>query len=282
MKDEEEYISEYEQWVMDNMSDESEPDNDEQTADDEDDELEEESALDRFRGDGTRKAIINMNQQMKMTVRLLFSIVVVILIIMFVLKTQFSPVTVVGNSMYPTMKAGDIVRTITDIKVENIHYDSIVCFKKEDSNSLIKRVVGLPGDTIAFKDGRVVINGIIREDQFPLMEEYPDTTIKLGADEFYCLGDNRNHSRDSRYYGPINISEITNIVYYNQNKGKETFDEMQELYELYKKGYFDNASLGDANAELATPGDAEKDYATPSDAIKDLFQRDQSDNGKGD
>ena len=80
LKDEEEYISEYEQWVMDNMSDESEPDNDEQTADDEDDDLEEESALDRFRGDGTRKAIINMNQQMKMTVRLLFSIVVVILI----------------------------------------------------------------------------------------------------------------------------------------------------------------------------------------------------------
>lgn len=278
MKDEEEFIDQYEQWVLDNLSDdednkidsiEKNEENDE--IDEIEDDTEEVSALDRFRGDSSRSVKINLNDQTKVTIRLLMSILGIFLIVIIVLKTQFNPVSVVGPSMYPTMNDGDILRTTTVVNKNNISYDSIICFKRGNSKLIIKRVVGLPGDTISFSEGRVVINGKVREDSFPIMDEYPDSVIKLGEDEYYCLGDNRNNSLDSRYFGAINISEITNIVMYNENKGKESFKEVYDLYKLYQDGDLEailSATPTDATANKATPTDALKNRATPTDAIK--------------
>ena len=278
MKDEEEFIDQYEQWVLDNLSDDEdnkldsiEKNKENGEIDEIEDDTEEVSALDRFRGDSSRSAKINLNEQTKVTIRLLMSILIIFLIILIVLKTQFNPVSVVGPSMYPTLNDGDILRTSTVIKKDRISYDTIICFKRGNSKLIIKRVVGLPGDTISFSDGRVVINGKVREDSFPIMEEYPDSVIKLGEDEYYCLGDNRNNSLDSRYFGAINISEITNIVVFNGNKSKESLLEAYDLYKLYKDGDFESslsATPTDASANKATPTDALKNKATPTDAIQ--------------
>ncbi len=92
----------------------------------------------------------------------------------------------------------------------------IVVFQSPDRPGidppLIKRVIGLPGETVALRDGHVEINGR------PLDEEYinepcngsrcRDREWQLDADEFFVMGDNRNHSRDSRVFGPVNHANL--------------------------------------------------------------------------
>ena len=65
--------------------------------------------------------------------------------------------------------------------------------------NLSKRVIGVPGDTVAVRNGRVIVNGR-RADDFPT-DPFP--TIHLGPKQYYVLGDNRSESQDSRDFGPV-------------------------------------------------------------------------------
>ncbi|MBL8119406.1 MAG: signal peptidase I [Anaerolineae bacterium] len=72
---------------------------------------------------------------------------------------------------------------------------------------LIKRLIGLPGETVELREQAVYINGVMLEEAY-LPESCqamrcPDREWTLGIDEFFMMGDNRNHSRDSREFGPI-------------------------------------------------------------------------------
>ncbi len=77
---------------------------------------------------------------------------------------------------------------------------------------LIKRLIGLPGETVEFRDTAVYINGV-RLDE-PYLNEPCDTihcgerVWVLGPDEYFLMGDNRNHSRDSRSFGPVQRERI--------------------------------------------------------------------------
>lgn len=127
---------------------------------------------------------------------------------------------VIGNvpsdSMEPTIYTGSGV-FINKLAYTNkkIQRGDIICFTK-GSSSLIKRVIGLPGDTITFSDGKLMLNGIL------LQEDYlPIDTITLPfkdgqreyivpESEYFCLGDNREDSLDSRAwsYPFVRSSEI--------------------------------------------------------------------------
>ena len=239
----------FEDWVNDNMMD-SEPDYIEVTKQEEEaDESPPLTGLSRLRGDSTMKPKISANQSYQMVLKALIAIATIFVIVLLFLKTQYSPVTVVGDSMYPTLQDGDILRTSTNIKSNLITYDTIICYSKNGKKTIIKRVVGLPGDTIEFKEGYIYINGVKREDDFPQMKEYPKETIVLGADEFYCLGDNRNNSRDSRFYGPTKLSEITNIVTFNSTQRKKDLQQVGEYIKQIK-----TATLTDA-----TPTNSEEE-----------------------
>lgn len=88
----------------------------------------------------------------------------------------------------------------------------------------IKRLIGLPGESVQIKDGEVHIYNQDNPDGFILKEDYlpedlstysaSDAKIILGSDEYFVLGDNRNASKDSRIFGPLNKSFITGRVYF--------------------------------------------------------------------
>lgn len=85
------------------------------------------------------------------------------------------------------------------------------------SGSLEKRVIGIPGDTVVGRGGRVLVNGTKADD----IETPPFPSVRLGRDEYYVLGDNRTFSQDSRDFGPVPRDAIfarTFIIYWPLGK----------------------------------------------------------------
>ena len=77
---------------------------------------------------------------------------------------------------------------------------------------LIKRLIGLPGERLEFRDGAVDINGVELDESYIkepcALTMCPDRVWELGTDEYFFMGDNRNHSHDSRAFGPIHRQQI--------------------------------------------------------------------------
>ena len=111
-----------------------------------------------------------------------------------------------GSSMETTLSDGDnlIVDKISYRFRDPKRYDIIVFpYKYEENTYYIKRIIGLPGETVQVTGGYVYINGELLESDIYGAEPMADggiasEPITLGADEYFVLGDNRNHSSDSR------------------------------------------------------------------------------------
>ena len=114
--------------------------------------------------------------------------------------------SVSGHSMETTLQDGDqlIVDKISYRFRDPKRYDIIVFpYQYEENTYYIKRIIGLPGETVQVVDGYVYINGSRLESDIygnelmdaPMAASQP---ITLGEDEYFVLGDNRNHSQDSR------------------------------------------------------------------------------------
>ncbi len=132
--------------------------------------------------------------------------VLVILIVVLIRTFLFTPIIVQGTSMVPTLKDGNIMILNKVAKIDR--FDIVVIKSKKTSSTLIKRVIGMPGETISISDGHVYINGkkINTHHNDDLTIDFPETII--GKDEYFVLGDNRPVSADSRIYGTFKKSEI--------------------------------------------------------------------------
>ena len=136
-------------------------------------------------------------------------IVVVIVVIRIFIAT---PVKVDGDSMYNTLSDNDIVLLS---KLSSIDRFDIIVLKENDNNAtIIKRVIGMPGDKVKIRNNKIYINNKIIEDKYAYGETSDYDEITLGDDEYFVLGDNRLISKDSRYFGAIKKSDI---------KGKAVF-----------------------------------------------------------
>ena len=123
-----------------------------------------------------------------------------------------------GQSMETTLQDGDnlIVDKISYRFHDPSRYDIIVFpYKYEENRFYIKRIIGLPGEIVQVKDGYTYINGKkLTSDIYgrEVMDEpgIAEEPIKLGSDEYFVLGDNRNHSQDSRdpYVGVLKRSDL--------------------------------------------------------------------------
>lgn len=116
-------------------------------------------------------------------------------------------------SMEPTLMVHDrVFVNKLSYDVGSIHRGDIIVFKRPPNepdptiHNLIKRVIGLPGDTLEAQDGVVYVNGkILSEPYLPpgtITDDLPPTTVPPG--QLFVMGDNRGDSEDSRYFGTIN------------------------------------------------------------------------------
>ena len=121
------------------------------------------------------------------------------------------PVYVEGQSMNPTVKDGTIgLSNIAFRHVFGLTRFDIVLIQRENGEVWVKRVIGLPNETLSIKDNVLYIN------QKPCPQRFLSDTVKtndydeiqIGADEVFVMGDNREHSYDSRNVGTISLSDI--------------------------------------------------------------------------
>lgn len=126
--------------------------------------------------------------------------------ILFVLFTRTHKfLTVSGTSMLPTLQDRNICITETFIEPKR---GEIFVVEEPDADPLaVKRLIGLPGDTVELFDCHTYVNGELYD--LGLDETWEDMTFKLGADEYLFIGDNRPHSYDGRYWSrPVHRNEI--------------------------------------------------------------------------
>jgi signal peptidase I len=136
---------------------------------------------------------------------LTLSVVIAIVIILFL----YQPVRVEGTSMMPSLVNEErifinkFVYRFSDIE----RGDTVVFqFPRDTSKSYIKRVIGMPGDTVLIDHGRVIVNGRALAEPYVPPENRDETSyaaIKVEPDSYYVLGDHRNSSNDSRSWGTV-------------------------------------------------------------------------------
>lgn len=121
--------------------------------------------------------------------------------------------TVEGISMEDTLHDGDrvLIRkfAVTDVD----RYDIVLC--RQGDTTLVKRVVGLPGDHIQMsKTGYLWINGEPAPDVYQIdadRQQMDPVDVTLEEDQYFVLGDNRLNSLDSRYYGPFSGEDLCGV-----------------------------------------------------------------------
>jgi len=143
--------------------------------------------------------------------------IVIIIVVLLIKQFIFTPVIVNGPSMMNTLHDKDVM--ILDkigMKLKGIDRFDIVVIQTKN-NKIIKRVIGLPGETIEYKDNKLYINDKKVKDTYGYGTTYDIEKIKVPKDTYYVLGDNRNDSIDSRIIGVVDKKDIlghaTFIVY---------------------------------------------------------------------
>ena len=169
------------------------------------------------------KKIMNENQDKKAIKDMLIDIypyLVIIIVVVLIRSFIITPIRVNGDSMEPTLNEGE---TMILNKIGLHHginrYDIVVIDAVDDY--IIKRVIGLPGDSVAHIEGKLFINGKAVEDIYSKTVTQDFDEVKLKEDEYFVMGDNREVSKDSRMIGAVNIDQIkgkTNLILFPLSK----------------------------------------------------------------
>jgi signal peptidase I len=144
-----------------------------------------------------------------------------------IIKTfLFQAFYIPSESMLPTLEKNDrVLVNKLSYKLHDVHRGDIVVFEAPEGEDqgvkdLVKRVIGLPGDQVEFRDGTVYVNGAALDENY--LE--PDTvtsqtcgvaaTVTVPPDSYWVMGDNRGASKDSRCFGPIPEDDIVGRVFF--------------------------------------------------------------------
>lgn len=144
----------------------------------------------------------------------IIALLVVIPIRLFIAE----PFIVSGSSMVPTFENGDyLIIDKISYNLVNPKRNDVVVFRdpNEITRFFVKRIIGLPGETVNIKGSVVTIKNEANKEGFVLDQPYVksltnnSTNLKLENDEYFVMGDNRNASSDSRHWGAVNENLLT-------------------------------------------------------------------------
>ncbi len=154
---------------------------------------------------------------------ILVALVLAIVLYLFIM----TPHEVVGNSMHPTYKNGEfLMANKITYRLSDPKRGDVIIFKFSDTQDFIKRVIGIPGDEVMIKDGKIYINGDMLNESNYLSSSvitnggeylHEGQTITIEEGKYFVCGDNRTNSSDSRVFGPIEKEAIKGkawIVYF--------------------------------------------------------------------
>lgn len=144
----------------------------------------------------------------------------------------FRPYQVNGLSMFPNFDDGEYVLTnLIDLRIGKLERGDIVVFNSpvDPEKDYIKRIIGIPNDTISLDDGQIYINGKKIDQSFLPSDVYTnpgsflreDQSVVTPANQYFVMGDNRENSSDSREWGFVDKGEIIGksfLVYWPINK----------------------------------------------------------------
>ncbi len=161
------------------------------------------------------------------------AVIVALFICIFLYLFIITPHEVLGTSMYPTFEDGEyLIANKINYKFSDPQRGDVVIFRHNATQDYIKRIIGMPGETISLRNGKILV------DDQPLDESYYlDASIYTNGgsvlsegedyvvpeDRFFVMGDNRQHSSDSRVFGAIMESDIKGrawLVYFPFNNAR--------------------------------------------------------------
>lgn len=156
-------------------------------------------------------------EKLKSIIKELYPYILIVIIVVLFRTFIATPVRVDGSSMDSTLKDGDIL-ILNKLNNSYERFDVVVVEVTVDGkkSKLVKRIIGLPGESIKYKNNELYINNKIIDDvatertnDFTLEELY--TIKRIPKDTYFVMGDNRNNSRDSRDY-TVGLIKKENIV----------------------------------------------------------------------
>lgn len=158
--------------------------------------------------------IVKETSKIAQVVNTLKYIFIALLIVIPIRTFVAQPFIVQGNSMYPTLHTHEYLIVNETVKITQDYRRGdvvIIHYPNDPSRYFVKRVIGLPGETVSFNGFETTISGPMHEKPFVINEPYIAESQKksdnlkrtLGNDEFFVCGDNRSQSSDSRIWGPV-------------------------------------------------------------------------------
>jgi signal peptidase I len=144
-------------------------------------------------------------------------VVVPALLLALVVHLFLAQATVVyGQSMEPNLYPYQrlIIDKVSYLVRSPIRNDIVVLDLPSMNEMLVKRIVGMPGETVEIREGIVIIDGQPLPEPFPHDLSYQNmTSLRLGPLQYFVLGDNRDNSNDSRAFGPVDRQYIVGRVW---------------------------------------------------------------------
>ncbi|GGH74916.1 signal peptidase I [Pullulanibacillus pueri] len=157
-----------------------------------------------------------MKRKKKKSWGIIRSVVIAIILAIIIRQFLFNHIVVYGTSMLPTLHDHNhVVINKLSYKISEPRRFDIIVFHADRKQDYIKRVIGLPGETVEYKDDQLYIDGKKVKEPFLKKIKHPDQGLftydfkeKVPEGTVFVLGDNRRESQDSREIGPIPLNQV--------------------------------------------------------------------------